>query len=474
MSKKKVCLYLAVIVIILIPLSFVIYKVVQYKTYIWLPNYFLNSNANDINNIENGHVLFLIADHHEPGHGERGIRKSTAWCEAYKGNIDGIYDDYRNSVQYTWFYPYDHLNSHVLFNLNELVYEGLGEIEFQWHHGPDTNETFPPKLEAAVTWFNSHGCMLPLGSNPQPQFGFVHGNWALDNSRGNPDQCGVNRELDILKKYGCYADFTFSTLGTLAQPTKVNSIYYAKDTDSAKSYNTGEDAKVGSRNTGFMIFEGPMCCDLHDLIWDCAALESTSPFKPHRINLWLKYAPTVKGKPEWLFVKVYTHGVQSKNVILSEQFRDMFAHLKSTCKQKGLSLHFVTAREAYNMVKAAEDGHSGNPEIYRDYLLKRPVNRVIKITSRLNHVTICDEGIQFELLEPRHTSFSLRVGPVKVVKGLISKYQCQLTENGDHLIIVDGHGIVEIFSSESVQFSNEVISCTKNKSGEFVYIVKAT
>ncbi len=33
-------------------------------------------------------------------------------------------------------------------------------------------------------------------------------------------------------------------------------------------------------------------------------------------------------------------------------------------------LHYVTSREAYNIVKAAEAGLDGNPNEYRDYLIK--------------------------------------------------------------------------------------------------------
>ena len=36
-------------------------------------------------------------------------------------------------------------------------------------------------------------------------------------------------------------------------------------------------------------------------------------------------------------------------------------------------LHYVTARELYNLVKAAEAGRQGDPEEYRDYLVKPPV-----------------------------------------------------------------------------------------------------
>ena len=37
-------------------------------------------------------------------------------------------------------------------------------------------------------------------------------------------------------------------------------------------------------------------------------------------------------------------------------------------------LHYVTAREVYNIVKAAEAGKSGNPNQYRDYALAPPAS----------------------------------------------------------------------------------------------------
>ncbi len=37
-------------------------------------------------------------------------------------------------------------------------------------------------------------------------------------------------------------------------------------------------------------------------------------------------------------------------------------------------LHYVTARELYNVIKAIEAGEDGsNPEDYRDYLISRPI-----------------------------------------------------------------------------------------------------
>jgi hypothetical protein len=54
----------------------------------------------------------------------------------------------------------------------------------------------------------------------------------------------------------------------------------------------------------------------------------------------------------------------------------MFSHLEQKYNDgKHYLLHYVTAREAYNIVRAAEDGHSGDPNQYRDYLVPHPLNR---------------------------------------------------------------------------------------------------
>jgi hypothetical protein len=35
-------------------------------------------------------------------------------------------------------------------------------------------------------------------------------------------------------------------------------------------------------------------------------------------------------------------------------------------------LHYVSAREVYNIIKAAESGETGDPGTYRDYVLAPP------------------------------------------------------------------------------------------------------
>jgi hypothetical protein len=59
--------------------------------------------------------------------------------------------------------------------------------------------------------------------------------------------------------------------------------------------------------------------------------------------------------------------------VLGQKVHDMHAHLTSKYNDgKNFALHYVSAREMYNIAKAAEAGLSGSPNDHRDYLLKRP------------------------------------------------------------------------------------------------------
>ena len=52
---------------------------------------------------------------------------------------------------------------------------------------------------------------------------------------------------------------------------------------------------------------------------------------------------------------------------LAEQ---MYLHLERECRDRpSRRLHYVTARELYNIIKAAEAGMTGDPSLYRDYVI---------------------------------------------------------------------------------------------------------
>jgi hypothetical protein len=98
--------------------------------------------------------------------------------------------------------------------------------------------------------------------------------------------------------------------------------------------------------------------------------------RSNSLSRWITANIHVKGRPEWVFVKVYSHGVQSKEVVLGQNMEWMLSELKDYASSREIKLHFMTAREAYNVAKAAEAGETGNPEDYRDFLIPKYQNMV--------------------------------------------------------------------------------------------------
>ena len=224
--------------------------------------------------------------------------------------------------QHVWFYP-PHLDHRFLDDLITLCNNGYGEIEMHLHHNrmepfPDTSDTLRRKIEKCIFDYSKYGIFcLPDGTH---KFAFIHGDWSLDNS-GGPLICGVNDEILILKKMGCFADFTFPSVN-ICQPRMFNLIYYCKDDpDLPKSYNTGIPVVAGEKpfDVDLMIVTGPVGLRLKTkgkLILPSIESGSFGHLNlptPDRVDTWVKCNIHIKGRPEWIFVKIHTHGAPEFN-----------------------------------------------------------------------------------------------------------------------------------------------------------------
>jgi hypothetical protein len=79
-----------------------------------------------------------------------------------------------------------------------------------------------------------------------------------------------------------------------------------------------------------------------------------------------------------VFVKVHTHGTQERDMdtLLGAAADAMHEHLERTYNDGTRHvLHYVTAREMYNIIKAAEAGKQGDPNAWRDFELPPPPHR---------------------------------------------------------------------------------------------------
>ncbi|MGA8278050.1 MAG: hypothetical protein WB784_07650, partial [Rhodanobacteraceae bacterium] len=106
-----------------------------------------------------------------------------------------------------------------------------------------------------------------------------------------------------------------------------------------------------------------------------ADIRAVSPPSPDRIDAWVRTGIHVEGRPEWIFVKIHTHGAQENDIdtLLGAPMDEAYTHLESQYNDgRRWKLHYVSAREMYNIIKAAEAGRDGDPADYRDYDVPRP------------------------------------------------------------------------------------------------------
>ncbi|MDR1383837.1 MAG: hypothetical protein LBJ67_08350 [Planctomycetaceae bacterium] len=355
----------------------------RWNTYRWVPRYLLMGASQETVPDSEKHLIFVMVDHYEHFAGgviPQAVENNRIWCEKFRQISDKYRDNYGNKFRYTWFYPYDHHIDGIMYELSDMALHGYGEVEMHWHlptDGTINPQTYPQKLHEALEWYHQFGAMITEEETPRTAFAYVSGNWDLDASQ-TPKSNGLTNQITVLHKSGCYADFTFSTINSNSQPRKINSIYYVvDDPNKPKSHDTGIDAKIGKQPTEnqFMIFEGPTTINWHGRL-EYGAIESDLRFKPERIPKWMEANIHVKGRPEWVFVKVYSHGAQSQKIVLAHDMEYMLQSLQQYSKEHKIQLHFMTAREAYNVVKAAESGKSGNPEDYRDFFIPKYQNMI--------------------------------------------------------------------------------------------------
>jgi hypothetical protein len=104
-------------------------------------------------------------------------------------------------------------------------------------------------------------------------------------------------------------------------------------------------------------------------------ISGVNPATLKRMALWLDQGVHVRGRPEWLVVKLHSHGAAASNraALTGAEMAQFHQELAQFCAESGcdgkdaLKLHYVSARELYNIVRAAEAGLNGDPGQYRNH-----------------------------------------------------------------------------------------------------------
>jgi hypothetical protein len=327
-------------------------------------------------------VMFCIADHYEPDHHgadrQQRLGRVKRWVDDYPRVAEGLRDADGRPPRYSFFFPAEIYDSELVSPLADLCHGGLGEFEVHLHHAGDTSDNLRRTLTRFTeTLAGNHG-LLSRDRDGRLVYGFIHGDWALDNSHHGA-ACGVDDEITVLRETGCYADFTMPSVFYDSQSRLVNRVYFAvDDPERPASHLTGPLARAGrpAPPDGLLMVPGPLALDWRHRIRgllpriDSSAIDYRTPPSFDRFARWLDAGVSVDGRPEWVFIKAHTHGAPEPNAaqMLGGPFRQMLAGaLERFNDGTTMRLHFVTAREMANIALAAVDGHSGDAGRFRDY-----------------------------------------------------------------------------------------------------------
>lgn len=347
----------------------------------------------DLNAFDKKHVVITVANHFEPAWTSEGgyldkktqLRRLLEYRDRFRREAGTVVDMDGTPFRHTNFYPAEQYDRHLLDIMSEMQAEGLGEVEIHMHHEegrPDTAEN----VERTLVTFRDilaerHHCLSQMDGNGKPMYAFIHGNLALANSCGGRF-CGVDNEMQILQDTGCYADMTLPSAPDQSQVPMMNQIYECGNPlDEAVPHRSGTRVKADGKTPILpLIFTGPLVMNWTRRIGpmfvpriDGGQLAANEPMDMARFRRWTSANVTVDGRSDWVFIKLYCHGFfdYDQSATIGEDAKRFFGELvEVSAKRSDRTIHFASAREAFNMVMAAIDGKSGNPNDYRNYRLQ--------------------------------------------------------------------------------------------------------
>ncbi|WP_437224700.1 hypothetical protein SH661x_003743 [Planctomicrobium sp. SH661] len=318
-------------------------------------------------------VFIAVCDHWEPrcydASDSQAIERVQRWREEYPQLFSQFLDVNGRPPQHTFFFPEDEYRPEYLDGIRPLIEAGFGDVDVHLHHHNDTADQLREKLERfRETLYDRHGLLRRDPLTGEIVYGFIHGNWALCNSRPDRCLCGVDAELTVLQETGCYADFTLPSAPSATQTSTINSIYYAKDIPGqAKSHDRGIRARVGQAPPAdhLLMIQGPLLPDWSNRRFgvipriENGDLHGGRPGSLRRLNLWMQAGVHVAGRLDWRFIKLHTHGCKDDNIntLLGEPMQKFHRDLGAFHRQHpNFRFHYVTAWEMAQLVHQAESG----------------------------------------------------------------------------------------------------------------------
>ena len=309
-------------------------------------------------------VWVAICDHFEPlWHGADATtarQRVGAWRASWPAIAARHSDTAGRPPQYTFFYPEEEYRPELLEPLAEMTRSGVSDVEVHLHHDQRQLGGFRERVSGFMEALTLNHGLLRTNAG-RTVFGFIHGNWALDNARPDGRWCGLNNEITLLEELGCYADFTLPAAPDPSQAGPVNEIYDVTDDPvRPRSHAKGVSVRRGTPRRDLTLITGPLGIRLAGQRRMRAYLETgelahyAKP-TPVRVSSWLALAPRIQGNA---FVKLFAHGAQEANsaALLGGGLDEMFSALTAACRASSIELRFVTAWEMWRVVEDLRAG----------------------------------------------------------------------------------------------------------------------
>ncbi len=305
-------------------------------------------------------IWVTIADHYEPRWGGADLGKAQSRVSLWRSAWPAIAktcptDTAGKPPQYTFFFPEEEYHPTFIEPLAEMVRCGISDVEVHLHHDGEGRQNFTERISTFCrTLHNDHGLLRKR--NGRLTFGFIHGNWALDNSRPDGRWCGLNDEIRLLATLGCYGDFTMPSGDSPTQARLVNTVYWCNgDPNRPKSYDDGVPVIFGGGIEGdLLMIPGPLGIRWKDRVLprlETGELSGYDMATPYRVKRWVELSPRIGGDS---FIKLHTHGAQEQNSsgLLGGGLRALFDLLVAEAGRRSCAIYFVSAWQMYLAVDA--------------------------------------------------------------------------------------------------------------------------
>jgi hypothetical protein len=326
---------------------------------LWLAPYLKDRLRKAVRRGKPKRAWVAITDHYEPlGMGasvETALGHVAKWRDKWPRIAnDAPRDSSGQRPQYSFFYPQEEYRRDLLDGIAEMVHLGVADVEVHLHHDNEEHESFIRKVtEYCHRLTGDHGLLRQ--QDGRTIFGFIHGNWALDNSRPDGRWCGLNGEIAMLRDLGCYADFTMPSLPSPTQGRVVNQIYWCTNHPDSRprSFDHGIEATVGGGQRGdLLMITGPLGIRFGERALPRVETGEIAGYDlptHSRVRRWFELAPTISDD---LFLKLYTHGATERNLepLLGGALGNLFQWIAEEADRRRIEIHWATAWQMYQAV----------------------------------------------------------------------------------------------------------------------------